>query len=58
MTATARNEFTGVAKAATGIFYTGSLIKIADITDGTSQHLPHRRKVPRPRQLYDRYVAR
>jgi prepilin-type processing-associated H-X9-DG protein len=36
MTATARTEFTHVAEVATGIVYTGSLIKMADITDGTS----------------------
>ena len=32
----ARSTFGGVAKAATGIFYAGSMIKIADVTDGTS----------------------
>ncbi len=36
MTTTARTEFAGVAKVATGIVYTGSLVKISDITDGTS----------------------
>ena len=36
MTATARKEFTGVAEVATGIVFTGSLVKIADITDGTT----------------------
>ncbi len=36
MTVNARTEFAGVAAAATGIVYTGSLVKISDITDGTS----------------------
>ena len=36
MTANARTEFAGVAKVATGIVYTGSLVKMSDITDGTS----------------------
>jgi prepilin-type N-terminal cleavage/methylation domain-containing protein/prepilin-type processing-associated H-X9-DG protein len=36
MTAAARNLFAGIAKAADGIVYCGSLIKMSDITDGAS----------------------
>ena len=36
MTANARTTFAGVAKASNGIVYCGSLIKPADVTDGTS----------------------
>jgi prepilin-type processing-associated H-X9-DG protein len=36
MTAAARTTFGNVAKTATGIFYCGSLTKMADVTDGTS----------------------
>jgi hypothetical protein len=36
MTQRAANTFAGVAKFASGIVYTGSLIKIADVTDGAS----------------------
>ncbi|MBU4397903.1 MAG: DUF1559 domain-containing protein, partial [Planctomycetes bacterium] len=36
MTPTARTAFATIAKVATGIVYMGSLIKIADVTDGTS----------------------
>ncbi len=36
MTSAARTTFGNVAKAATGVFYCGSLTTIADITDGTS----------------------
>ncbi len=36
MTSNARTTFANVARIATGVMYTGSLIKMADITDGTS----------------------
>ena len=36
MTAKARTTFNAVAGLATGIVYVGSLIRIADVTDGTS----------------------
>ncbi len=36
MTAGARNVFTYIAGLATGVMYCGSLIKMSDITDGTS----------------------
>ncbi|MBU4270615.1 MAG: DUF1559 domain-containing protein [Planctomycetes bacterium] len=36
MTSTARTAFARIAKVATGIVYCGSLIKMADVTDGTS----------------------
>ncbi len=36
MTSNARTTFTTVAQSATGIFYCGSMIKMADVTDGTS----------------------
>jgi hypothetical protein len=36
MTIKARNVFEHIAGVATGIFYTGSLIKLADVTDGAS----------------------
>ena len=36
MTSNARTTFANVAQVATGIVYTGSLITIADVTDGTS----------------------
>jgi prepilin-type N-terminal cleavage/methylation domain-containing protein len=36
MTANARTTFTGVAKLATGISFCGSMIRVADVTDGTS----------------------
>ena len=36
MTANARNGFAIIAKKATGVIYCGSLIKLADISDGTS----------------------
>ncbi len=36
MTAEARTTFAGVAQAATGIFYAGSMTKLADIKDGAS----------------------
>ncbi len=36
MTANARQTFANVAKVATGVVYCGSLIKMADVTDGTS----------------------
>ena len=36
MTANARTTFANVAKAATGVVYCGSMIKMADVTDGTS----------------------
>jgi prepilin-type N-terminal cleavage/methylation domain-containing protein/prepilin-type processing-associated H-X9-DG protein len=36
LTANALKTFTAVAKAATGIIYTGSMIKPADVTDGAS----------------------
>jgi prepilin-type N-terminal cleavage/methylation domain-containing protein/prepilin-type processing-associated H-X9-DG protein len=36
MTAKARTTFAAVARVATGIMYTGSLTKPADVTDGTS----------------------
>ena len=34
--AEARGTFANIAAAATGVIYTGSLVKLADITDGTS----------------------
>ena len=36
MTAQAQASFGAIAKAATGIVFCGSLIKPADVTDGTS----------------------
>ena len=36
MTIRAKNVFNYIASVATGIFYTGSLIKMADVTDGAS----------------------
>ncbi|MBU4271696.1 MAG: DUF1559 domain-containing protein [Planctomycetes bacterium] len=36
MTSNAKGTFANVARAATGVVYCGSLIKIADVTDGTS----------------------
>ena len=36
MTSTARATFAAIAKVSTGIVYCGSLIKMADVTDGTS----------------------
>ena len=36
MTSNAKTTFANVAQVATGIVYTGSLIKMADVTDGTS----------------------
>ena len=36
MTAAARTTFNKVAKAATGVVFCGSLIKMADVTDGAS----------------------
>ncbi|MBU4271657.1 MAG: DUF1559 domain-containing protein [Planctomycetes bacterium] len=36
MTSNAKTTFANIASTATGIVYTGSLIKMADVTDGTS----------------------
>ena len=36
MTSNARTTFANVASVATGVVYGGSLIKLADVTDGTS----------------------
>jgi rhodanese-related sulfurtransferase len=39
ITATARGGFANVAKVATGIVYCGSMVRSADVTDGTSNTL-------------------
>ncbi len=36
MTSNARTTFANVARLATGVIYAGSMIKVADVTDGTS----------------------
>jgi prepilin-type N-terminal cleavage/methylation domain-containing protein/prepilin-type processing-associated H-X9-DG protein len=36
LTANAKGTFANIAKAATGVIYTGSMIRPADVTDGTS----------------------
>ena len=53
MTSAARTTFTAVAGVATGIAYVGSLVRIADATDGTSQTYPLGEKYLDPDNYFD-----
>ena len=55
ITPAARQTFAAIAQAATGVSYCGSMIKMADVTDGTSNTYLAGEKLCRP-DGYDNYV--